>query len=162
MLSITPVSDWPIPEFEDLVHESRQEGFRFMERLDEEWLSGANRFSKVGEALFAVFDDGKLVAVGGINRQSDECGRLRHFYVITAVRRRGVGRLLEQHILAFASVHYTHIVLRTNTEVGELFYESLRFLRLPPGDDATHRLNLVSSRKPRSRRPGRAERPLHR
>jgi GNAT superfamily N-acetyltransferase len=142
MLSIKPLSVWPIPGFEDLVHESRQAGFRFLERLDQEWLSAANRFSKKGEALFAVFDDGKLVAVGGINRQSDDCGRLRHFYVKSTARRRGVGRLLAQHILAFASQHYARVVLRTDTLTGDRFYTTLGFLRLPSGDGPTHVVEL--------------------
>jgi GNAT superfamily N-acetyltransferase len=145
MLSITPISVWPIPAFEDLVHESRQEGFRFLERLDQEWLLAVNRFSKKGEALFAVFDDGKLVAVGGINSQSDDCGRLRHFYVKSGARGRGVGRLLAQHILAFASQHYARVVLRTDTQIGDRFYTSLGFLRLPADDGPTHIMELKRS-----------------
>ena len=97
MLSIIQLREWSTTAIEELLVESESEGFHFVRRAKEEWLSGANRFSKEGEALFAVFDGARLVAIGGVNRATDSCCRLRRFYVRREERRRGVGRQLLQH-----------------------------------------------------------------
>lgn len=142
MRSIIQISEWPPDAVEELVRESESEGFRFLKRLREEWLSGANRFSNAGEAFFGVIEEGRLLAVGGINRESEACGRLRRFYVKKEARRSGVGRSLARHIVAFASSHYTRVVLRTDTEAADRFYVSLGFARLSKSELATHLLEL--------------------
>ena len=127
---------------DDLVAESVQEGFRFVSRLREEWVSGVNRFAGKGEALFAGFDADQLVAVGGINRQSADCGRLRRVYVRKADRRRGLGGQLVRHIMNFAAQHYRRVVLRTDTEAAEHFYVALGFIRQAGDGGSTHAFEI--------------------
>lgn len=142
-LSIVQITDWPEAEIAPLVTESELDGFRFLNRLRAEWLSGANRFSKDGEALFGVYQGIRLVAVGGLNRQASDCGRLRHFYVAKGARRAGIGRRLGLHILNFAAQHYAAVLLRTDTAVARQFYASLGFVPVARNDHSTHELKLV-------------------
>ena len=139
---IVPVTEWSASTFDPLVRESQQEGFLFLGRLRDEWISGENQFSRKGEGFFAAFAGQLLVAVGGLNRESDSVGRLRRFYVKGDAQRRGFGRLLAEHILGFAAAHYTAAILRTDTETADRFYVSLGFRRLDSGDGSTHRIEL--------------------
>jgi GNAT superfamily N-acetyltransferase len=141
-LAVIRITEWPADALDPLVEESEREGFRFVRRLKDDWLSGSNRFSKPGEALFGVFDGKCLLAVGGISRESSDFGRLRRFYVKADQRRRGVGRLLIQHILAFAAPHYSRVVLHTDTINADRFYQSLGFARTALGGDITHQFEL--------------------
>ena len=148
--SITRLYEWPGTAIEPLVQQSQEEGFRFLQRLKDEWLSGENQFSGQGEALFGVFDQERLLAVGGINRQSDACGRLRRVYVKPEARREDLGRILVQHILGFASVHYSRVMLRTDTPAADQFYLALGFSHLSPGGSSTHTIELsdIAKRRP--------------
>ena len=134
MASIIRISDWPADAMVSLLRESEAEGFRFLRRLHDDWMSGTNRFAGPGEALFGVLAEDRLLAVGGINRAAPDCGRLRRFYVIHAARRRGVGR----HILQFAASHYSRVVLRTDTDQAARFYLALGFTPLTHDPQVTH------------------------
>ena len=140
MPSIAQITTWPVEGLDTLMAESDQEGFRFLRRLGDDWGSGLNRFSNPGEALFGVFDQTNLLAVGGINRESVDCARLRRFYVKKEARRRGVGRQLAQHILMFVSPHYSRVVLFTDTEPADRFYCSLGFVRVKSDPKISHEL----------------------
>ncbi|MFA9556825.1 hypothetical protein ACERII_05955 [Evansella sp. AB-rgal1] len=51
-----------------IVKQSKEEGFRFVERLLDDYKSGTNTFNHLGEALFAILNDkGKIIAIGGVN-----------------------------------------------------------------------------------------------
>ena len=132
----------PLQELQPLLTESEAEGYRFIRRLREDWLSGANRFDRPGEALFGCHEGGRLVAIGGLNRQSGTVGRLRRVYVRPGVRRKGVGRALVGHILAHASQFFDTVVLRTDTVGGDAFYRALGFCRLQEAGDSTHRIRI--------------------
>ena len=54
-------------DFEILKKESLQEGFNFLARLEREWHSGVNNFSKPGEGLYQATYQGELIAVAGIS-----------------------------------------------------------------------------------------------
>jgi GNAT superfamily N-acetyltransferase len=125
-----------------LLAESQRESFRFLERLHEEWVSGANRFQKPGEALFGLFAEGEMVGVGGINRVDELTGRLRRFYILPSYRRRGCGRRLLRHILNHAVGHFQYVVLHTETTVGDRFYQACGLTRLPNSHDPTHQMTL--------------------
>jgi GNAT superfamily N-acetyltransferase len=142
MPSIIQIREWPAAAIEGLLAESEQEGFLFVRRAKEEWLSGANTFSKEGEALFAVFKGERLLAIGGINRESARQGRLRRFYVRREERRRGRGRQLVQHLLAFASRHYSRVGLRCDTGAADRFYRAVGFSRTNSDPGATHVIEL--------------------
>ena len=140
--SIVQVREWPAAAMAELLAESEQEGFRFIRRAREEWLSGANTFSQAGEAFYAVFEDGRLLAVGGINRESRQRGRLRRFYVRREARRRGIGRELVRQVLAFASGYYAQVSLRCDTDVADRFYLAAGFSRTESVPGATHVIEL--------------------
>ncbi|MCY9016630.1 GNAT family N-acetyltransferase [Priestia megaterium] len=131
----------------DLVTESKKEGFRFLERLINDYKNGTNNFSKSGEVLYGVFNkEGLLIAIGGINKDpfstNKRTGRLRRFYVSKEYRRMGVGRSLVTRILKDASENYEIIVLYTDTEDANKFYTSVGFIKDNSVSKSTHSLNL--------------------
>lgn len=125
--------------------EAHAQGFRFLDTLIAEWESGINRFDKPGEALFAVYQSGRLIGIGGLNRapyaQGQPTGRVRRVYVLAEARRRGIGKLLLEAIVDEARKHFPLLTLRTDTDEGAAFYEALQFSPTD-GDDATHALPL--------------------
>jgi GNAT superfamily N-acetyltransferase len=144
MISIVQIREWPAAAIEGLLAESEQEGFRFVRRAKEEWLSGANTFSKESEALFAVFEEERLVAMGGINRESERHGRLRRLYVRREARKRGIGSQLVRHLLAFAGRYHSRVGLRCDTNAADRFYRSLGFRRIDSEPGVTHVIDLNS------------------
>ncbi|MDY0393974.1 hypothetical protein ACFSMW_16105 [Virgibacillus halophilus] len=56
-------------DLETLVKQSKEEGFRFVERLLNDYKNGSNMFSHCGEGIFGVFNnEGVIVAIGGLNK----------------------------------------------------------------------------------------------
>ncbi len=142
MPSIVQIREWPVAAIEGLLAESEKEGFRFVARAKEEWLSGANTFSKEGEALFAVFEEKRLLAIAGINHESAGHGRLRRCYVCREERGRGIGRQLVQHVLAFAIRYYSRVGLRCDTDAADRFYRAIGFSRTHSDPGVTHVIEL--------------------
>jgi len=142
MPAIFQISDWPSAAVQEILAESEREGFCFVRRAAEEWTSGANRFSKEDEAFFGVFERDRLVALAGINRESEHRGRLRRFYVRREARRMGIGGQLLRHVLAFAARHYTEVVLRCDTGAADSFYCVQGFSRADSEGNITHWIQL--------------------
>lgn len=132
-----------------LIKESLCQGFRFMERLVRDYCSGKNCFNKSGEALFAALSQGVIIGIGGLNQDpyfnAPEIGRLRHLYVESTWRRRGVGSLLVNQIIYEACQHYQLLTLRTDTIAANLFYQKLGFKTQPNWEHTTHYLSLNGS-----------------
>ncbi len=117
-----------------LVKESKEEGFRFLERLVNDYENGTNKFNNHGESLYGLFNkEGVLIAIGGLNidpfSNDEKVGRLRRFYVSNDYRRNGIGRLLLSQIIYDAKNFFKVLVLYTDTEQGDKFYNSLGFQR---------------------------------
>lgn len=134
-------------DFAHLVKESKEDGFRFLERLVDEYRSGTNTFHKPGELLYGVYNtDGILVAIGGLNvdpfSENQKIGRLRRFYVASSYRRKGVGALLLNEIIPNARRHFEVLVLNTDTESADKFYTSLGFSKEAKYKKSSHYLNL--------------------
>lgn len=134
-------------DLEHLVKESKDEGFRFVERLLNDYKDGSNAFNLPGEGLFGVWnEDGVLVAIGGLNKDpfSDGLGigRLRRFYVRKDYRRNGIGSLLVNSILDEARKHFKVMVLNTDTEKADKFYTALGFTKGHLYPKATHFMEL--------------------
>lgn len=155
MISIARIA-LPVDGFDRLHAEARTEGFNFMDTLADDWISGANRFDGPGELLFGQFDDGELIAVGGLNRDPfagrDEVGRIRRVYVRAAWRNRGAGRALVTALIEQARAHFSCVRLRAESADAARLYERLGFA---PIDDssATHVLALDKISDERNR-PG--------
>ena len=142
VLALRRIIDLDTAMLAPLLEESRAEGFRFVERLATAWASGELRFDQPGEVLLGAYDDEDLIAVGGLTADpyasEPAVGRLRRVYVRPHARRQGVGRRLVRGIEAVAADYYRMMVLRTDTAAAARFYESLGYVPLPPGGQATH------------------------
>ncbi|EEM13904.1 MULTISPECIES: GNAT family N-acetyltransferase [Bacillus] len=130
-----------------LVQESKKDGFRFLERLVNDYKAGINTFDKHGESLYGVFNKKNvLVGIGGLNidpsSKRQEIGRLRRFYIAKDNRRNGLGKFLLNTIICDARKHYKVLVLYTDTEQADKFYISTGFLKGDIYLHTTHYLNL--------------------
>jgi len=116
-----------------------------MDRLVTDWSSGANTFNRPGECFMGAFAAERLVGVGGLNidpyLDRADAGRLRHVYVLGDWRRRGIGRMLVNRLLAEARRSFAEVRLRTDTDDAAGFYMRCGFR---PADDAgaSHTLTL--------------------
>jgi GNAT superfamily N-acetyltransferase len=131
--------------FAPIMAEAEQAGGGFMLRVRDEWLSGAQRFDGPGEFLLGAWDGGLLVGVGGISRDPYDpqpgLGRVRHVYVLQALRGQGIGRALMEALLARARRDFTTLRLRTRNPEAAALYERIGF-EPRTADDETHRLTL--------------------
>jgi len=120
-------------EIGKLVALSQAEGFNFVRRLEEDFISGGNRFDRSGEALFEVRRNGTLIAIGGLNIDPYTAGnstaRVRRLYVHPNFRGRGIGKILMRAIEGHAAKSFFAIHLFTDNESASRFYESLGYHR---------------------------------
>jgi GNAT superfamily N-acetyltransferase len=130
------------PDFADLVDESERSGHRFLRRLVTEWVNGANRFDRSGEALFAVLVRDRVAGVCGLNADpytsEPHVGRVRHLYVREAHRRSGVGRELVLAVIEAAQGVFSRLHLRTENVQAARFFEGLGFRPCVGQADCTH------------------------
>jgi GNAT superfamily N-acetyltransferase len=125
--------------------EARREGFRFIARLINNWVSGSNRFNQLGERLIGAICENRLIGVCGLNRDpyTEEAGvgRLRHLYVTRSERKHGIGRTLVRFLLEEARAAFVIVRLRTDTSEAALFYERLGFMTVDL-ENASHAMRL--------------------
>jgi GNAT superfamily N-acetyltransferase len=128
-----------------LLDESKAMGFRFIERLITEWESGANCFEKHGEAFFVAKDNERLIGICGLNAdpysENPHVGRVRHLYVLSKERRKGVGRMLVNSVIEQAQKYFTCLRLKASDESFH-FYSALGFIVVYGDKNCTHLLNL--------------------
>jgi GNAT superfamily N-acetyltransferase len=141
-IELVAARDWP-QEIEPLLALGRGEGWRFVDRLVDEWRSGACRFDGPGE-VFLVLREGALArAFGGLARDpyaSDpRLGRLQHVFVEPVRRGGGLGGALVYELIARARPRFARLRLRTR-HAGP-FYEKLGFAVVDE-PDTTHALVL--------------------
>lgn len=145
-IDITRISEIQSGAINYLVEESLSQGFWFVKRLFQEYRSSLNCFNKTGEVLLTASVQGAVVGIGGLNRDpycnDPKVGRLRHLYVESVWRRRGVGRLLVTQLIHEANQHYQLLTLRTDTLAANGFYQSLGFRTHPSWEHTTHHLQL--------------------
>jgi ribosomal protein S18 acetylase RimI-like enzyme len=128
---IRPVSILTVPA-DHLVRAARSEGYRFVDRLFDEWQSGSNCFDKEGEVFLGAFASDILIAFGGLNRDpyaDNHIARIRHVYVLLEFRRMGIGRQLVATLLLTAKNHYGRVRLRASDGAAADFYEAIGFAR---------------------------------
>jgi GNAT superfamily N-acetyltransferase len=145
-VDIVRLGKLPLDDLQPLLVESREQGFEFLDRLVAEYHSGANRFAGAGEALFGVYSDRRMIAIGGLNRDpyqpGGDTGRVRRVYVLTAWRRQGIGRFLVETIIDEAKLFFARLTLRTLHESAGEFYRAIGFQTEPKIEDATHHFVL--------------------
>jgi GNAT superfamily N-acetyltransferase len=135
-----------LPGVDDLVDESGAQGFALVRRLVEDWQSNVNRFDRPGEILLAARLADRVVGVCGLNidpyAANPAVGRVRHLYVSTEHRRKGIGRELVGRVVAEARKSFKTLTLRTNTPDAAAFYEVLGFRPTDSHPQSTHFLDL--------------------
>ncbi|MCG7392802.1 GNAT family N-acetyltransferase [Microvirga sp. ACRRW] len=138
---LTPDTDG----FDALLHESLSEGHGMLQRLQENWRNGTNRFLRPGEILLGAFDGRSLIGICGRNidpySDNPKAGRVRHLYVARSGRRQGAGYLLVTAIIDGATPSFDHLNARA-PESAFPFYERLGFTRVEADPFVTHRLRL--------------------
>jgi len=131
----------PAPGLELLQSDAKAEGYGFIVRLVREWESGVNRFQEPGEILFGHLEEGRLVAIGGLNcdpfAARPEIGRIRRVYVRPAWRKKGIGRALVSALIEEARKSFDSVRLRTKNPEAARLSESLGFAVIAC-PDATH------------------------
>lgn len=142
-----------LPEgFEELAADALADGQKVLEVLRADWDSGALRFERPGEALFAAYAGSALLGLCGVTPdpyvQDEQTGRMRRLYVRRAARRHGAGRELLRAIAAEARGH-GWLRLRVRAPAAAFaFYEACGFLRAVGEPAATHSFALVVSPQP--------------
>lgn len=144
---ISKIENLVISELSQLVEESKTDGFRFLERLVNDYNDGTNTFSEHGESLYGVYNENNsLIAVGGLNNDplsnDTQVGRLRRFYVGKEYRRKAIGTLLLRQIIYEAKNYYRVLVLNTDTKQAANFYRAYGFEESKAYPGSTHLLNL--------------------
>ncbi len=143
---LQPINQLPFGGIEALAAAARSEGYRFLDRLIDDWQSGANRFDSPGEILLGAFSGPRLVGVGGLNRdpyvREAKVGRIRRVYVAPDVRRHGTASLLVGRLVDIGRAHFLFLRLRVPNAAAASFYEALGFT---PADerDVTHTLRCA-------------------
>ncbi|WP_261134859.1 5-formyltetrahydrofolate cyclo-ligase [Bacillus sp. Marseille-Q3570] len=150
---IVRIPELQTPELSNLIKESQQEGFQFLIRLLNEYENGKNTFQMQGEALFGVFTmEDEMIAIGGLNidpfADNPKVGRLRRFYVTRSHRRMGIGKLLVNKIIEHAELHFTELVLHTDTTGAAAFYQAIGFEKASRYQSSTHFLKIEKGGKP--------------
>lgn len=132
-LIIKTLDDPLSADFASLAVAAEGEGFAHMRRVIDEWTEGTNRFDKAGEKLLCVYDEGLLVAVGGINHEFSRADwlRMRRFYVLPQHRGKGVARLLATQLIEHARNHTTTITVHAGVHASDeragLFWQAMGF-----------------------------------
>lgn len=117
-----------------LAEQAQKEGFEFVKRMIEEYESGKNQFNKPNEFLLMAFDDGELIACGGLNLQwhdqdvESRIGRVRRFYVLPKYRKHGVGKQLLQYLEKKAISNFSALCLNTDTKSAANFYQKMNYV----------------------------------
>lgn len=142
---IRRVDSADLPGFSDLRVLAAEEGYRFLDRAEAEWLDGTNRFDRAGEGFFMAHLGEAVVGVAGLNRDpfipDPSVGRLRRVYVAPNVRNRGIGGHLVTTCLESAAGHFTRVRLRAENPAAARLYEALGFAPVDE-TDATHSITI--------------------
>jgi GNAT superfamily N-acetyltransferase len=140
-----------------LIADSEAHGLSFVRRLDEEWAGGVNRFDRPGEALFVAHDGSDVVGVGGLNvdpyADNTTVGRVRHVYVLSAYRRRGIAERLVTTIVEAARGRFSTLRLHTSNPDAARLYERLGFSRRADAARCTHTLEITARPRPERTAP---------
>ncbi|SFS56772.1 GNAT family N-acetyltransferase [Paenibacillus sp. 453mf] len=129
-----------------LLDESMSEGYKFVQKLLDEYMQGDNRFNKFGESLFVAIIEKEVIGVCGLNidpyLKFNDVGRVRHLYVSPIHRSKGVGSKLLRIIEDEARKYFRILTLYTENPIADRFYRNIGFLRAEGIDKASHVLNL--------------------
>ena len=146
-LIIGPITALP-ETFPKLIESAEAEGFlQALTTLARNFESGTNRFDRPGEVLLTLWDREELLGVGGLNRDpyfpKRLVGRLRHLYVLPALRSQGLGRSLVEAWEARARGVFPMLQLFTQASRAGALYEALGYEPVQGETKVSHRKALV-------------------
>jgi GNAT superfamily N-acetyltransferase len=129
LVVLKPVIDCLPAGLDDVRAEAIAEGYRFVERLSNDWEANAARFRRDGEALLAGYVSRRLAAIGGITLDpvAADALRMRRFYVRRAFRGQGIGRRLVDALLE-NSRRTGRIVVVNAARGSSPFWEAVGFV----------------------------------
>lgn len=143
-IQLVRISEALPDEFGDLQNEAAAEGYRFVETLREEWRDGRYHDGDERYALFAVYRDGELAAVGAVTPDpydpADDLLRIRHVYVRPLCRGCGVGRQLGSALVQQGLALVPKLSLNAADTGAAAFWESFGFR---PDGSGTRRSHLL-------------------
>jgi ribosomal protein S18 acetylase RimI-like enzyme len=132
-------------ELDGLVIRSLEEGFKFVQRLRDQYESGINRFDQHGEALLLARDASEVIAVIGLSIDPEgqpDVMRVRRFYVLPEYRRQGLGEKMLLEVIELARAARAEVLeLHTDNPHAARFYERNGFQALN-SSNSTHRFTL--------------------
>lgn len=144
-LQIVRLSEALPDELPALQAEAAAEGYRFVESILEEWNAGRYQAGEDGSALFAVYRDGVLMAVGAVTPDpydpAPDLLRIRHVYVRPAGRRGGLGRLLAGALVQQGLALAPRLSLNAADSGAAAFWEAMGFR---PDRGGTRRSHLLT------------------
>ncbi|WP_457581245.1 GNAT family N-acetyltransferase [Ensifer canadensis] len=113
-------------DFDDLRNDAATEGYRFIERLHEDWHAGRMRFDGRGEKLLIASIAGRCAGVGGLTLDLNVL-RVRRFYVRPQYRGTGLGRGLAKKLFEHAIGFGPTVTVNAGTAEAGLFWERMGF-----------------------------------
>ena len=129
------------------MEDSERAGLRFVRALVDEWANGSNRFHRPREAFFAAWLNDALGGICGLNidpyTTTPAVGRVRHLYVLSTSRGRGVGAELMRTTIAQARETFTTLRLSTSNPTAARLYERCGFRATTREPKCTHLLPLT-------------------
>jgi GNAT superfamily N-acetyltransferase len=142
----------PWPQLTPLIEASTAEGFHFLVRLKEEYLSGKKCFNAPGETLLGAYHQAELLGVCGLTQDphsnDPQIGRIRHLYIHPSNRSHGIGTQLVKAIEQHAARTFTSLVLRTDSQAASQFYLALGYAPTPESTTATHHKPIAHNKAP--------------
>ncbi|AZO81546.1 hypothetical protein BLM15_18870 [Bosea sp. Tri-49] len=124
--------------------EAAAEGYRFVEGILEEWDTGRYEGGDERNALFALYREGVLAAVGAVTPDpydpAPDLLRIRHVYVRPASRREGVGRALASALIQQGLALAPRLSLNAADASASAFWEAMGFQPYTGGTRRTHLL----------------------
>jgi GNAT superfamily N-acetyltransferase len=142
-IDIRPVIGTLPQQVHSLAIEARREGYRFLDRLIDEWSDGSNSFDRDGECLLMVFIGKVPAGIGGLTAEPRIAGalRMRRFYIHPSARGQGIGRMLADALIGRARQMTTLLTVHSGTGDASAFWQALGFQECL-GDGYSHLLRL--------------------
>ncbi|MBO0992881.1 GNAT family N-acetyltransferase [Bacillus sp. SD088] len=146
-MEIAKVTSLEQYDLDTLIDDSLSEGYKFINRLVDEYKAGSNRFDKKGEALYIAILGGEVVGIGGLNIDPylslPDVGRVRHLYVLQKCRGNRVGKKLINKIIDEARKHFRTLRLSaTDNPVANNLYITCGFSEVEDVYKASHILEI--------------------
>ena len=105
-IKIKPTKELSFDELKLIIEDSKDRDILFVRRFFDNWVSGSNRFDRKGEILLIAKDSDRVIGLCGLNIDPycsiQKLGRVRHLYVLSTYRRRGIGSQLIAQIVHYA------------------------------------------------------------